>query len=200
MFGMEQILSKCEQYFMRNGLKSTTMDDVCRFMGISKKTLYQFIDQKSDLIYRIVQRRVHEEQKMAKVITLESENAIDELLRISRQVHEKLQQTPPSILYDLQKYYHRSWELMEEHRKHFVAAMIKANIERGIEEGLYRNDLQTDIVTAIFTSAIPALVEEGSVIDNAFTPSEAYRVFIDYHIRGIASEKGMEVYGGSVKI
>ena len=49
MFGMEQILSKCEQYFMRNGLKSTTMDDVCRFMGISKKTLYQFIDQKSGL-------------------------------------------------------------------------------------------------------------------------------------------------------
>lgn len=200
MFGMDQILSKCEQYFMRNGLKSTTMDDVCRFMGISKKTLYQFIEQKSDLIYRIVQRRVQEEQQLTKAIAADSENAIDELLRISRQVHNKLQQTPHSILYDLQKYYHRSWELMEQHRKSFVAEMIKANIERGIQEGLYRNDLQTDIVTAIYTCTIAEMVDESFSTENAFSPSEAYRVFIDYHIRGIASEKGMEVYGGYLKI
>jgi len=200
MFGMEQILSKCEQYFMRNGLKSTTMDDVCRFMGISKKTLYQFIDQKSDLIFKIVQRRVEEEQHMAKAIAAESENAIDELMRISRHVHEKLHQTPPSILYDLQKYYHRSWELMDQHRKNFVAGMIKANIERGIKEGFYRNDLQTDIVTAVFTCAIAAMVEEDFYAENVYSPSEAYRVFIDYHIRGIASERGMEVYGEYLKI
>jgi len=200
MFGMEQILSKCEQYFMRNGLKSTTMDDVCRFMGISKKTLYQFIDQKSDLIYRIVQRRVQEEQQLAQVITVESENAIDELLRISRHVHEKLQQTAPSILYDLQKYYHRSWELMEQHRKDFVAGMIKTNIERGMKEGLYRNDLQTDIVTAIFSCALGAMVDEDFYAGHEYSPSEAHRVFVDYHIRGIASEKGMELYGEYLKI
>ncbi len=200
MFGMEQILSKCEQFFMRNGLKSTTMDDVCRFMGISKKTLYQFIDQKSDLIFRIVQRRVHEEQQMAKAIAIESDNAIDELLRISSHVHEKLQQTPPSILYDLQKYYHRSWELMEQHRKDFVAGMIRANIERGVEEGLYRNDLQPDIVSAVFICAIAAMVDEGFTTENTFSPSEAYQVFIDYHIRGIASEKGMAVYEEYLRI
>ncbi|MDZ4679270.1 MAG: TetR/AcrR family transcriptional regulator [Saprospiraceae bacterium] len=200
MFGMEQILSKCEQYFMRNGLKSTTMDDVCRFMGISKKTLYQFIEQKSDLIHRIVQRRVQEEQQMAKAILIESENAIDELMRISRHVHEKLQQTAPSILYDLQKYYHRSWELMEQHRKDFVVGMIKANIERGMKEGLYRNDLQTDLVTAIFSCALAAMVDEGFYAGNEYKPSEAHRVFIDYHIRGIASERGMELYEGYLRI
>ncbi len=191
---MEQILSKCEQFFMRNGLKSTTMDDICRFMGISKKTLYQFIEQKSDLIYRIVQRRVQEEQEMAKKIALEAENAIDELLRISRQVHEKLHHTPPSILYDLQKYYHRSWELMEQHRKGFVAEMMKANIERGIKEGLYRNDLQTDVVSAIFTCTIPTMIDQGFSVESKFSPSEAYSVYIDYHIRGIASDKGMALY------
>lgn len=194
MFGIEQILSKCEQCFMRNGLKSTTMDDISRFMGISKKTLYQFIDQKSDLIYRIVQKRVHEEQIAAKALTADAENAIHELLNISRHVHEKLQQTPPHIIYDLQKYYHRSWELMEQHRKGFVASMVKSNIERGLKEGVYRNDLQTDIVTAVYTCAISALVDDGFSNNAPFSPSEAYQVFMDYHIRGIASEKGMELY------
>jgi len=47
---LDTILQKAKNIFMRYGLRSVTMDDVCREMGISKKTLYQFVCDKSDLV------------------------------------------------------------------------------------------------------------------------------------------------------
>ncbi|MFM8450341.1 MAG: TetR/AcrR family transcriptional regulator, partial [Haliscomenobacter sp.] len=48
----QQILEKAEGLFMRLGVKSVSMDDVARELGISKKTLYQYFPTKEDLIVR----------------------------------------------------------------------------------------------------------------------------------------------------
>ena len=45
-----QIIEKASDLFMRYGFKSVTMDDVARELGISKKTLYRFFDNKLALI------------------------------------------------------------------------------------------------------------------------------------------------------
>ena len=42
----QEILNKTESLFMRYGIKSVTMDDIARELGISKKTLYQYVDNK----------------------------------------------------------------------------------------------------------------------------------------------------------
>ncbi|MEM1220215.1 MAG: helix-turn-helix domain-containing protein, partial [Bacteroidota bacterium] len=44
------ILSRSKRLFLRYGIRSVTMDDISKEMGISKKTLYQYVDNKADLI------------------------------------------------------------------------------------------------------------------------------------------------------
>ena len=39
---------------MRYGIKSVTMDDISRELGISKKTLYQHVDNKAELIQKVI--------------------------------------------------------------------------------------------------------------------------------------------------
>ena len=50
----ENILVEVYALFTRNGIKSTTMDDVARALGISKKTLYQFVNDKPDLVSSVI--------------------------------------------------------------------------------------------------------------------------------------------------
>ena len=56
-----QIINKAEDLFLRYGLKSVTMDDIARKLGISKKTLYQYVENKTDLVSKIMLAHIEEE-------------------------------------------------------------------------------------------------------------------------------------------
>ena len=46
----ENILRKTGEMFLKFGIRSVSMDDICRELGISKKTLYQYVENKKELI------------------------------------------------------------------------------------------------------------------------------------------------------
>ena len=39
--------------FCKYGIKSLTMDDIASYLGISKKTLYKYVSDKTDLIEKV---------------------------------------------------------------------------------------------------------------------------------------------------
>ena len=47
---LKNILDKVLALYQKYGIKSITMDDVSRELGISKKTLYQYVTDKTDLV------------------------------------------------------------------------------------------------------------------------------------------------------
>jgi len=57
-----QILEKAEDLFLRYGLKSVTMDDIARKLGMSKKTLYQYVENKTDLVSKIMLAHIETEK------------------------------------------------------------------------------------------------------------------------------------------
>ncbi len=48
------ILSKVRELYTKFGIKSITMDDVATELGISKKTLYQHVTDKDDLVGKFI--------------------------------------------------------------------------------------------------------------------------------------------------
>ena len=50
-----QILENVAELYMKYGMKSVTMDDICRHLGISKKTLYEYVSDKEELIENVMQ-------------------------------------------------------------------------------------------------------------------------------------------------
>ena len=51
----QKVLDQVSQLFMQYGIKSLTMDDIARHLGISKKTLYQSFSDKADLVSKGIQ-------------------------------------------------------------------------------------------------------------------------------------------------
>ncbi|MCB0509746.1 MAG: TetR/AcrR family transcriptional regulator, partial [Bacteroidetes bacterium] len=72
----KQILSKAEELFFKLGVKSITMDDISRELGISKKTLYLYVDNKADLVNKTLLRHFEKERKDTICLTDDSQNAI----------------------------------------------------------------------------------------------------------------------------
>ncbi|MFZ5552966.1 MAG: TetR/AcrR family transcriptional regulator [Bacteroidota bacterium] len=187
-----QLLDNVRSIFMRYGIKSVTMDDIARELKISKKTLYQFVVDKPELVSKVMQFKCNCDQTDVTDIIKKSKNAVDELLNVTQYFGKIIREIHPSIHYDLEKYYPEAWQVFDQHKKGFVLNCITTNLKRGIKEGLYRDNLNVDIIARIFVARIDMVFDSEIFPPSQFNFGEVHLELMRYHIRGIASEKGIK--------
>ncbi len=186
-----QILEQAAQVFMRYGIKSVTMDDVARELKISKKTLYKYVSDKGDLVAKVMAGHCQMEQKQCLEILGSSANAIDEMIKITKHVGAMIKEIHPSIHYDLEKYYPEAWKIMSEHKDEFIGKCVENNLLRGIEEGLYRENLNARIISKIYVHKVDMVFDGRTFSSKDFRFENVYFEMVRYHLRGIASKKGL---------
>lgn len=185
-----QILEEADALYTRYGLKSVSMDDVARKVGISKKTLYQHFAKKEDLIKVVMQCNYEQDLEHFATSLSESTDAIDEFLRNSRYFVREMRQISPTLFYDMQKYYGNIWlEQTQAHMSHFEKS-IQDNIERGMEEGLYREDLIPSVITRIYQSTVLALMDTSLFPAHEISLDRIIQQQSLYHLYGIVTPAG----------
>jgi len=170
------------------------MDDVARELGISKKTLYEYFNDKEDLVRKVLESQMSQIRAVFEIEKDDEHNAVDHLLEIDRIITAFLKNFSPTIHYDLQKYYPSVFRSLFEYKRGFMFESIKANLERGIKEGLYRSDFSADIIAQIYINQIEASLGSGFITSTEFTTNELFSEMFTYHLRGIASKKGIEYF------
>ncbi len=176
---------------MRYGIRSVSMDDIARSLGISKKTLYQLVENKADLIRRVYsQMKACEESEMV-AIRERATDAIDEILQVGLYVIQELRQLSPTTVYDMQKYYADIYREMEHAHSTYLYEYIRTNIERGIEQGLYRKNVHPDIVTKLFVGKSLLVGDDVQFPTDKYDLETLFKQHLRYHIYGIASPKGL---------
>jgi TetR/AcrR family transcriptional regulator, cholesterol catabolism regulator len=184
---------------MRYGVKSMTMDDVARHLTISKKTLYQYVSDKNDLVLKSMSRIIEHEKAVAQHLCDAHKNAIDMLFALSKDVASKYNQMHPSVNYDLQKYHPEAWSLFREFQTKFVTDCIQENIERGIKQGLYRDNLDPFLIAHFYSSKLHMCSDGELFPADKYSFSKIHLEMMRYHIRGIASEKGLDYLKKKIK-
>lgn len=188
----EKWLKRVEELFLRYGIKSITMDDVARELGISKKTLYAFVENKDDLVNRVLERHIQEEKTLCDNLFHSADNAVDEMLIVLETNAQMMQQMKTNIVFDLQRYHREAWEKMEAYQRGFMYDLVRANLERGVREGLYRDNFDADIVAKLHIAATFQLFNESLFPETAYNKVAVFREYLMHYLYGIISEKGLE--------
>jgi len=188
----KEIIAGSLRVFMRKGIKSVNMDDVSKELGISKKTLYLVVKDKEELIQKGVEVFCKKEDLEMNLIQSKSLNAIEESLEIKKWVLSVLDGIHPSVAFELEKYYPKVSRRMQEHRKKVIYKSLLENLLKGQKEGYYRKDLNPDIIIKIYISRIEILFDQSVFPLSEYALSNLYIESFNYHIRGIASEKGLK--------
>jgi len=178
--------------FMRLGIKSVTMDDLARELGVSKKTLYKHVVDKRDLVEQCLQCKIQEHQAVLSAVAQSDGNAIDRHFVLLRHIRQMMQETHPSVLFDLEKYYPEVFRMMMEARGQMIRETMGRNLQRGQEEGLYREDCDPFLVTQFLIAVTGAIFqpEVMSATNRSFSDLQV-DAFL-YHIRGISSDAGRQ--------
>ncbi len=177
--------------FLRYGIKSVSMDDISRDLGISKKTLYSLIPNKKQLVANVLRNFMAEEQRLVEVIHSEAQDPIHELILIAKHVISMLKKIAPTTIYDLRKYYREEWYSLERERDQMIFSDIKRNLETGIAAGVYREDLDVDLLTTLYLRMATYITDEKIIDQSPQYKVQLYIEFIKYHIRGIATDHGL---------
>lgn len=185
-----EVITKAGELFIRYGIKSMTMDDVSRQLGMSKKTLYQYCENKKDLVKKVMKQQIEKEQNCICDLFHTEKNAIDKLMDLTKFVGAQMKDLHPSVMFDLKKYHLEAWSIWNKHKVEFIYKNIKANIETGIKEGLYRDNMNAEIVAHFYLAMINTIIDPDYFSDETYSRLEIHTEMMRYHIRGIASSTG----------
>ncbi len=185
-----KILDQTFDLIMRYGIKSVSMDDISKAIGISKKTIYQYFDNKRALVHEVIENHIQKDEKEINTIIKNAKDAVDELLLVAKHVLVFLRGMSPSVMYDIQKYYPVIWDRIQYQHFDFILNTVVKNIKRGQIEKLYSDDIDADIISKMYIRQLRTLADESVFPLSEYERSDLYKSLVTYHVRGILNEKG----------
>jgi len=195
----KKILLKVGELYNKYGIKSITMDDVARELGISKKTLYQFVADKDDLVGKFIENEIEQRQEAICKCFGEGFNAIEELFEISLFMNKIIRNQNPTTEYDLKKYYPHHFQKIVKIRRERMYNYILLNLRKGKEEGLYRSELNEEVIAKLHLSRTENVHSTEIFTIEEFTSIKLFLELLIYHVRGISTEKGINVLEKKIK-
>ncbi|NJB86311.1 AcrR family transcriptional regulator [Lewinella marina] len=187
---MLKLVESARDLFMRLGIRSVSMDDIARELGISKKTLYQTVANKEELIQLVLDHGMEEDVRTLEHNRTESTDAIEELLNNSRYFVRQMRKVSPTTMHDLRKYYPEIFHgKVEAHQHHFLRQVME-NLQRGKAEGLYREDIDPEVIANLYVGMTMMVVDRGVFPALERPLSDILLQHSTYHFYGIVNEAG----------
>ncbi len=197
----QHIIKTACQLFLRYGLKSVSVDEIASQCGISKKTLYELIGSKKNLVEQVINYRIDSNSKRALHFYDNDEvSAIENMLVMYQQGYDFFQKYNTSMQYDLRKFDNVLFEkLSTENVKIFGDALIK-NYLKGQKQDLYRKDFNVNLTAHIHLITIKALMDKiYAAQTEEYSFLELYKEYFLLNMHAILSEKGKKVFDISFK-
>lgn len=186
----ERIIAGARELFFRHGMKSVTMDDLAAHLAISKKTLYQYYDDKEELIYEITAEEIRFHAAEVTTIREQAADSIEEILLAMQMLSRMMNKISPTVFYDLQKYYQRSWKRFTEFKNHQMCDFIEENLRRGIKQGLYRKELDLKIMARLRLEELQMGYNPEIFPPDRFNIFQVQLSMMEHFLYGITTMKG----------
>ncbi|HKJ06899.1 MAG TPA: TetR/AcrR family transcriptional regulator [Flavobacteriaceae bacterium] len=186
------ILNKTADIFLKFGFKSVTMDDIAHELGVSKKTLYKYFDNKEDLVNQALTNAHQKWVSDINNICGLGYNAIQENFAINKYFRELLQHLDDSPIYQLKKYYPDVAERILKDEYSAFLECISNNMKKGIEEGLYQKNIEINIISKLYHLMVMGIHDNNTFIYRKNSIQKLEIEILKYHTRAIATKKGLK--------
>lgn len=189
----DRILQKATDLFLSYGIRSITMDEIALQLGISKKTIYHYYEDKNELVNAVILRILDHNRNCCEAYKISSKNAIHEVFLAMEMVQEMFDNMNPSLIYDLEKYHPATFEKFNQYKHNFLSKVIKQNLEWGIKEELYRHSINTGITTIIRLETMMLPFSANVFSRSKFNMAEVHQELIEQYLFGLATLKGYKL-------
>lgn len=191
----EKIIVESIELFMNYGVRSVTMDDIAKHLGMSKKTIYQHFKDKEDIVIQATAMAFEEEERKFNEIEATAKNAVEQLYMLTVCLRDRIKlNTNSSILYDLKKYYPRAWEKYRKYKHDVIYDSVMRNLKLGMTEGLFRININPEVLAHLRIGEVELSFNKEFFPEEKFNLVEIHSQLFDHFTYGILSEEGIKLY------
>ncbi|HOP65193.1 MAG TPA: TetR/AcrR family transcriptional regulator [Spirochaetota bacterium] len=149
----ERIFKSTEILIIRNGVKGWNMNDLAAHAGITKRTLYRFIDSKEQMIRETVFRNIFEIRDEVFEILQAGDDVLTAIDKIISRITELMRGNILSRYGDiLNEYPEIESGIVSENEIFFT--QLREFLSRGIEEGYFVKELTPDFMYRTFLAIL----------------------------------------------
>jgi TetR/AcrR family transcriptional regulator, cholesterol catabolism regulator len=186
----DRIIQGAQELFFKYGIKSITMDDIAKHLGVSKKTLYLYFADKNEIVVTLMKQSLQQDRCEFEQIHTEAKNMIEEVMLMMRHITQMFAKINPTIFYDLQKYHPDAWKQFHQFKRECMAGMIEKSIERGKREGYVRPDVNSKVLSRMRVEMVEMGLNPDVFPPNEFKLMDVQIAILDHFLHGITTIKG----------
>ena len=190
------IIKTAGEMFFRLGIRSVSIDDICRELGMSKKTFYVYFESKDELVAQMLQSNLaYIAGKMEELLQMKDFRKLVGKF-VKRQEAEKNDvRRVPQLVHDLKKYYPRQFAEFQTECFKTQKEYIMAYLEQGQQEGLVRANLNIELTAVLFAKIHSDAINDFEIIEgHGHNMHQLGHTAMDIFVRGVLSEEGLELY------
>jgi len=192
------ILDTADALFSAEGVREVSIDDICRKLGISKKTFYQYYPQKEDLIVDVLDSRV-EKKDEAFLRRAEGKNTVELMVLLSELVSKKKTVDKDKIMVrDIAKYYPETFQKFAIEKKKHIRKYFEDALSKGKEEGSIRPDIDADSFSLLFCllheSMIDYMEDKIPTDGKKISFKQLTQTFEDIFTRALLTAEGLKEF------
>ena len=193
MVQRETIIEQAAKMFAAQGIKSIRMDDIAQSLGVSKRTLYEMVEDKEELLYLSI--RYMQSRRMAKVEQKLRENTESlaqlfdsfALMTENRELHRRISN-------NLRKFYPATFERLRKEAEAESGKILFSLIQHYIDCGLIvpTVDIRLSVTILYYTTTTIVTSADNMTLPDGVTVNDALAYTIINFFRGIATIKGVQ--------
>lgn len=187
----EKIIEKSNELFLNLGFKSVTMDEIASALGVSKKTIYKYFKNKTELVASVTEYIFNNVCTGIDHICSLKKNPIEEIFDIKRFIMSNLKDEKSSPQFQLQKYYPKIFASISKKQFEIMKVCVIENLNEGIKQGLYRKEIDVEFISRIYFNGMIAIKDKELFPLHNYSMNTLMNYYLEYHLRGICTEKGL---------
>lgn len=185
----EQVMTTALDLFSQYGVKSVSMDDIARNIGISKRTIYEFFEDKETLLQEAIKTHNNNMRAILKELEKGPYTALDVFVLF----YEEFMKRPRWYnrkYYDDLKRYPKAVEQAEKDKADFTQKCIKL-LNRGAKEGVFNKDVNIEILALLAREQLKMIRPSKTFLNHSV--AEVFTTVLFTFLRGICTEKGLAI-------
>ncbi len=188
----EKILESAVEQFFAQGIKSVSMDDIARSVGISKRTLYEHYESKDALLVACINDMIR--RRTSELVDM-TDGSISFIEFIIRSVYDAIsfaKNINPKFFEDLEKFNYSVVKSSVMQGFENLRMRTQDLIEKGKKDGLLREDVDAKLVSYVIVGGNKGKLE-NCLNNDEWSRPYMYRQLCSIFIRGMATEKGAKL-------
>jgi len=189
----QKIIEEGARMFRTYGIRAVTMDMLASQLGISKRTIYEVFSDKEELLKGVLKWMVEKQREVMTSVFNESENTIEAIFKMLDLMMDHFQKMSPAFQMDMKRLH---MDLKKNHGELVDLPYFSNNSDiliRGIREGVFRDDIDVEITNKCLLEVARVTNDRDVFPPDYFENKNVIRSFYINYLRGISTQKGLDL-------